>query len=623
MLKLKTLVPALGALMVLAGLWATPDQVANADVISGTVTDGDGSPMEGVIVSARESDQSFTTSVFTDSQGYYYFPSLDTGQYAVWAQAKGFEAGRAAAALSNAGVESDFELTTLEDAHEIVLQMSGVEYLASLPQSTAADKRMVRSFKTNCTGCHTAAYPLQNRWDERGWGLLVDLMSVFPSSGVPPPAFGPTVERPGNGMALAYRDELAAYLGRTRGATELTPKLLPRPTGESLQVVITEYDLPRTDQPNHFDNGSDWSMGTPSRYIGRAAHDVWVDSEGNVWMADDMVPERTLGKLDPLTGEVTNYAIAHGEKTVGTHSVVVAPGAKTVGTHSVVVDDSDKVWATGEGEFVMLDAETDELTLFERPADMTARVGGTLDVDSQGHPWAVSSNGLITMDPATGEYTHFEAPPVETDLVCGTDCGNWGTYGVSVDRDDNPWFTQPGLDRVVKLDTDTNEMTAVYFDPQELPEITEVDWERRRTIRASQNFAPPHHRAPRRNAADPNADVLWTALYTADQLARIDTQTNEVTAYDLPTQYASPYATAVDGEGNVWINTMNHDALTKFDPETERFTEYRLPTLGTEIRHVQVDNRTSPPTVWAPYNRTNKVVRLQFRTGAEGTTAAR
>ena len=227
------------------------------------------------------------------------------------------------------------------------------------------------------------------------------------------------------------------------------------------------------------------------------------------------------------------------------------------------------------------------------------------------------------MDPATGEYTHFEAPPVETDLVCGTECGNWGTYGVSVDRDDNPWFTQPGLDRVIKLDTDTNEMTAVYFDPQELPEVTEVDWERRRTIRANQNFAPPHHRAPRRNAADPNADVLWTALYTADQLARIDTHTNEITAYDLPTQYASPYATAVDGEGNVWVNTMNHDALTKFDPETERFTEYRLPTLGTEIRHVQVDNRTSPPTVWAPYNRTNKVVRLQFRTGAEGTTAAR
>ena len=77
----------------------------------------------------------------------------------------------------------------------------------------------------------------------------------------------------------------------------------------------------------------------------------------------------------------------------------------------------------------------------------------------------------------------------------------------------------------------------------------------------------------------------------------------------------------MDKNGNVWINTMNHDVLTKFDPKTERFTEYRLPTRGTEIRHVQVDNRTSPPTVWAPYNRTNKIVRLQFRTAGQQTRA--
>ena len=599
--------------IVAAGLWtASTAPTAHAATIVGKITGTEGSPMEGVIVSARASGQSFTTSVFTDGEGDYFFPSLDAGQYAVWAQAKGFEPGRTTLALSDATVERDFALTPLEDVHQIVKQMSGVEYLSSLPQSTPEDKRMVRAFKTNCTGCHTASYPLQNRWDEHGWGILVDLMSVYPSSGVPPPAMVPTPERPGNGMILAYRDELAAYLGRTRGATELAaPQLLPRPTGEATQVVITEYDLPRTDQPNHFDDGSDWTMGTPSRFIGRAAHDVWLDSQGMVWMADDMVPRRTLAKLDPRTGEVTDYAVTNREN-------------KTIGTHSVVVDHADRVWATAEGDFVMLDATTGELQLFERPAELTARVGGTLDVDSNGNPWATSRNGVITLDPATGRYTHYEAPAIESELVCGADCGNWGTYGVTVDRDDNPWFTQPGLDRIIKLDTRTRDMTVVYLDPMELPEVTEVDRDRRRTVRANQNAAPPHHKAPRRNAADPNADRVWTALYTADRLARIDTRTHEVTEYELPTAYASPYATAVDGNGNVWINTMNHDALTKFDPETERFTEYRLPTLGTEIRHVQVDNRTDPPTIWAPYNRTNKVVRLQFRTaGAEGVTAAR
>ena len=556
--------------------------------------------MEGVLVSARASDKSFTTSVFTDREGNYVFPSLDAGQYSLWVQAKGFEAGRARFALAGARVERNFALKPLEDVHQIVKQMSGVEYLASLPQSTPADRRMVRAFTTNCTGCHTASYPLQNRWDERGWGVLVDLMTVFPSSGVPPPAMAPTPERPGNGMIAAYRDELAEYLGHARGATELAPKLLPRPIGEATQVVITEYDLPRTDGPNHFDNGSDWAMGTPSRFIGRAAHDVWVDSEGMVWMADDMVPERTFAKLDPRTGEVTNYALKDHEN-------------KTIGTHSVVVDDTDKVWGTAEGNFVMLDTKTGQLKEFARQAGMAQSVGGTLDVDSRGNPWATSQNGAIMLDAATGKYTHYEAPPVDNELVCGPECGSWGTYGITIDRDDNAWFTQPGLDRIVKLDTRTGEMTAVYLDPLDLSEVTEVDRERRRTVRAGQNSAPPHHNAPRRNAADPNADVVWTSLYTADRLARIDTKTNELTEYPLPTPYASPYAAAVDKNGNVWITTMNHDALTKFDPTTEQFTEYRLPTLGTEIRHVQVDNRMDPPTVWAPYNRTNKIVRLQFR----------
>ena len=111
--------------------------------------------------------------------------------------------------------------------------------------------------------------------------------------------------------------------------------------------------------------------------------------------------------------------------------------------------------------------------------------------------------------------------------------------------------------------------------------------------------------------------MVWVALYTSDRLARVDTKTNQVKEYPLPTPYSSPYATAVDKNGVVWINTMNHDVLTKFDPKTERFTEYTLPTRGTEIRHVQVDNSTNPPTIWAPYNRTNKVVRIQFRATPE------
>jgi streptogramin lyase len=565
--------------------------------------------MEGVVVSARASDKSFTTSVFTDRQGNYTFPSLDAGQYRLWAQAVGFDAARSEFAMTGTRVDRNLTMVPIKDVGRIVKQMSGVEFLRSLPQSTAADRRMVHAYKNNCTGCHTASHALGNRWDSRGWGVLVDLMTVFPSTGEPVPAMRPTPERRGSPMITAYRDELAEYLGRARGATELTDlKLLPRPSGEATQVVITEFDLPRTDGLNHFDDGSDWSMGTPSRFVGRAAHDVWLDSAGNVWMADDLVPKRTLAKLDPRTGTVTNYALA-GED------------GKSIATHSVVVDSVDRVWATGDGNFVMYDTRNGDFKEFKRPAGMRAAVGGTLDVDSKGNPWATSLNGVLKLDAATGQYTHYEGPGAPAGL-CGAECGGWGTYGNTVDRDDNVWATNPGLDRLLKIDSRTGQVTTVNLEPLSMPEVTDVDRQRRRTVRASQNSAPPGHKAPRRLAADPNADVVWVALYTSDRLARVDTKTNQVKEYPMPTPYSSPYATAVDKNGVVWINTMNHDVLTKFDPKTERFTEYTLPTRGTEIRQVQVDNSTNPPTVWAPYNRTNKVVRIQFRTTANQQTRA-
>ena len=598
----KLLSLTLGVILVMAGVWTSPaaQSAAAPGVVQGTITSADGAAMEGVTVSARAADASFTTTVYTDQDGNYEFPPIDGGQYSIWAQAVGFEADRSEFAMAGATVDRDFTMAPLTNTADIVKQMSGVEYLQSLPQSTPADRRMAHAYKNNCTGCHTASYTLQNRWDEHGWGVLVDLMTVFPSSGVPPPAMRPTPARTGNAMIKAYRDELAEYLGRARGATELSDlKLLPRPTGEATQVVITEYDIPRTDMPNHFDNGSDWSMGTPSRIIGRAIHDVWADAEGKIWLADDMVPGRTFAMLDPDTGDVTEYGLEDDE-------------GKTIGTHSLVVDHIGRVWGTGDSTFVMLDPRTGELTNFERPAGMTQTVGGTLDVDSDGNPWATSRNGAITVDAETGTYTHYAGPPAPEGF-CGEECGNWGTYGVTMDRDDNAWATNPGLDRVLKVDSQTGDVTAVNFEPLVSPIVTDVDRTRRRTVRASQNSAPPGQKAPRRNAADPNADVVWTAMYTSDRISKINTQTNEITEYQMPTEYSAPYALAVDKNGVVWINTMNHDVITKFDPTTEQFTEYSLPTRGTEIRHVQVDNSTAIPTVWAPYNRTNKVVRLQFR----------
>jgi len=61
---------------------------------------------------------------------------------------------------------------------------------------------------------------------------------------------------------------------------------------------------------------------------------------------------------------------------------------------------------------------------------------------------------------------------------------------------------------------------------------------------------------------------------------------------------------------------MNGDRIEKFNPFTEKFTEYSLPTVGTNIRHMSVDDGTAIPTVWVPYCASNKIARMEFRTGS-------
>ena len=112
---------------------------------------------------------------------------------------------------------------------------------------------------------------------------------------------------------------------------------------------------------------------------------------------------------------------------------------------------------------------------------------------------------------------------------------------------------------------------------------------------------------------DRETDIVWVCEFFADRLAKIDARTRKVTEYPLPHRYSQPYGATVDKNHKVWITMLNSDRIARFDPATEKFTEYELPTRGTEIRHIQVDSSTNPPTVWVPYDRTNKIARIQFR----------
>jgi len=565
--------------------------------LTGVVKSSSGKPMEGVAVSARANNKTYTTTVYSDQNGEYDFPPLDSGHYKVWAQAVGFEPGRSELEiLSGKREQRDFTLKTLPDFHR---QLSGTEWLESLPNDTPGDRRQVEIINHNCTNCHAVNFMLQNRFDAAGWGKMVNLMEKITM-----PGYLPENGAPANPVLYTlvqeYKEEMVAYLTKVRGPESypLKYKPFPRPSGEATQIVVTEFDIPRADHPDFISehNGSNWSEGTPAKFFGYNVHDTALDREGNAWFSDDVTPERTIGKLDPKTGKVTNYKLPEEDNSAAR-------------SHGIALDPNGNVWFTNEseGSLTKTDPKTEQFTRFPRPKPSPpARI--TLASDSKGNIWAVNEDGAYKLEPETGKYTAYKSPSK-----------GGGTYGIAVDAKDNAWYTQLHIDRNVVVDSRTGKVSDVTLSPEETDIMTDKDRQISARKIGTNSATPLDHKGPRRLAADQRGDSVWVAEYWGGRLAKIDINTKKVTEYSVPHPLSHPYAVAVDKNHMVWVSMTNSDTIVKFNPYTERFTEYHLPTLGTEIRWVAIDDRTDVPTVWLPYNRASKLARVQFRS-ASGTT---
>ncbi len=616
--------------------------------LHGMVTASDGRPMEGVAVSMRADGKPFIrTTVYTGRDGRYSFPPLVPplvdDQYEVLVQAVGFEAGRSAVTLSaRKAVEQHFTLRPLQQSsRDFSRQLSGVEWMASLPEDTPQDKRVKRLLGVNCNQCHTMGTTLQNRYDAAGWTLMLKLMeSVSPSGTVSFPATGVYGRR--NPYIHGYAGEMLEYLVRVRGpASELIYKPLPRITGDATQIVVTEYDVSPGHLPNHRVNqsGDDWSLGTPSHYESRSVHTHVVDLEGNVWFTDNVTPFRSFGKLDPRTGRVTDYS--HLSRRDG----------GTVNVHDINVDQEGNIWFSNgrDGTLDKFDPKTDTFQHFPKPDGApSTSVGQLVAVDSKGNIWGRfggdrvptydsesgiewfkpdprQPGGAAKLDPKTGEYTFYKAVTPQVSV-----------YSAGIDAEDNAWFTQVGVDRLGFVDSRTGEVGEINLSDLERDDIllTALDTKLAK-FEPPSHTGPPWQKGPRRQTRSHwralrfTSDKTqfrhqWFTLSKASGIAKVDIKTKKVTEYQLPYPYSFSYALTVDKNYVVWVSAMNTDRVFKFNPVTERWTDYQLPTLGTDSRFVDVDNTTDPPTVWLSYwGGPNKLARIQFRTAAAYLAAGR
>src|ERR1700692_452319 len=217
---------------------------------TGTVKIPSGDSPEGVGVQLI-APNGVRTTVYTDAQGRYDFPKMQTGDYTLRIPTpllfKPYVVNSVhidgVSKLEDIVLERVADTDALPATPEIERQLSGAELLWNMP-GTAQEKATLQK---NCSSCHSWQQVFRNRYDERSWGLIVDRMTRYSGTSL-------VVRIKGTGGASradATPDEdyniIVKWLARVRGPKSQDDPLrvFPGPRGAATRVIVTEYELPQ------------------------------------------------------------------------------------------------------------------------------------------------------------------------------------------------------------------------------------------------------------------------------------------------------------------------------------------------------------------------------------------
>jgi virginiamycin B lyase len=519
--------------------------------LSGTVTSAEEGAMEGVVVSAKRDGSTITVSVISDATGHFAFPAarLEPGRYTLQARAGGYTLDATSEANITAGSEAKVEIKLKKDKN-LAAHLTNADWLASMP-GTVEQKR----FLLNCTGCHTLERIVNSTHDADEFLEVFHRMSLYYPGSTPtkPQSLVGTatrdVERGGNGRKTA---EWLASVNLSESPTRgFSLKTQTRPTGKSTHVIITEYDLPnRLIQP----------------------HDVVLDRAGNVWYSD--FGQMFLGKMDPKTGQVTQYPIP-----------VVKPGWP-VGTLDLEIDTDDNPWIglMYQSAIAKFDKKTEKFQIWSTPKEWDTDGGQLGHIAIEGTPtdnkvWIKNSDGsnIYRLDLVSNKMENlgsFKDPRTGNRI---------GPYGIHSDAQNNLYLLDFSAGNIVKIDAKTKNATVF---PTPTPDSR-----------------------PRRGRVDRDGR-LWFAEYQGNAIGMFDPETTRITEWKLPTEWSAPYDVVTDRYGEAWTGSMLTDRVARLDIKTGQYTEYMLPR-PTNIRRVYADDSTNPSTLWVGSDHGASIVKIE------------
>jgi len=437
-----------------------------AAALTGQVSSQEEGRMEGVLVSAKREDSTVTTTVVSDAQGRYSFPSskLEPGRYSLRIRAVGYELENSQPAEVTAEKTTELDLK-LRKAQDLAAQLSNGEWLLSMPGTDEQKQGFL-----GCVGCHTVERIARSRYSAEEFVPLLKRMRNYAQGSTPlRPQVRPGAREPSQNQ-LQQMTKFAQYLSTINlskvAKWEYPLKTLPRPKGNGTQVIITEYDLPRP-------------VAMP--------HDAAIDAGGMIWYSD--FGSQYLGKLDPKTAKVEEYAVP-----------VAKPGAP-VGALDLRFDPEGNVWLgmMYQGSIAKFDRKTEKFQTWSAPKFMEndeARLAmvDPAHINLDGKVW-IGGDDEFRLDVKSGEWYRIDysrglpknGPPAD----------RLGSYGVISDSKNNFYGTNFGGQYIIRIDAKTLNVTPFP--------------------------TPTPNSAPRRGHMDPQ-DRLWFAEYRGNMIGMFDTK---------------------------------------------------------------------------------------------------
>jgi len=302
-------------------------------------------------------------------------------------------------------------------------------------------------------------------------------------------------------------------------------------------------------------------------------HDAIVDSQGMVWYSD--FGSQYLGRLDPKTGKAVEYAVP------------VMDPKEPRGGLDVGEDPEGKIWLATmyQGVLERFDPKSEKFETWKSPTfgmgdrARTAMVTPTsLNVD--GKVW-VGADEEYQVDVKSGEWKAIDyTKGLPKDFPTPV---RLGSYGVAVDSKNNFYGLNLGGQYITRVDAKTLNVTP---------------------------FATPTpNSGPRRGHMDPQ-DRLFFAEFRGNRVAMFDTKTQKFQEWLMPSPWTNPYDAVLDKNGYAWAGGMSNDHIVRVNTKTNETTDYLLPRL-TNVRRVNVDNSTNPPTFWVGNNLGASIIKIE------------